>query len=219
MNNNRTPTEKLVSSKPIPIASAFPRGRPRSLSVSSGSSSGSASSPTEIPTPMSTSGTSPRINIPSPGTSPILSYFFAQSPTKTPGTFPFRKFGPAPVFEEEESDVPVASHARRASTAVAGRFAQPLNTALPDGHSERGQGVIRRLSLSGGSIFNPPDGKRSPPNAPPNTAVSPKQGSLPFGRDSKPRRSATLSAADGRPRRAPSPMGERILKGHFDGFN
>jgi hypothetical protein len=28
-----------------------------------------------------------------------------------------------------------------------------------------------------------------------------------------------VSIDNGRPRRAPSPMGERILKGHFDGFN
>ncbi|KAF7374503.1 hypothetical protein MSAN_00334900 [Mycena sanguinolenta] len=219
MSNERTPTEKITSSKPIPIMpSPFPRGRPRSLSVSSGESSGSASSPTEIPTPLSSSATSPRVNA-SPGTSPILSYFLAQSPTKSPGTFPFRKL---PVFEEEDADVkdlPAVSHARRASTAVAGRFAQNPNPALPDAHNERGQGLLRRLSLSA-TFMNPPDGKRSPPNVPPNTAVSPTQATNPFGRDARsPRRAATLSAADGRPRRAPSPMGERILKGHFDGFN
>jgi len=134
-----------------------------------------------------------------------LSYFLAQSPTKTPGTFPFRKFGPATaaVFEEDEPDakeIPAASHARRASTAVAGRFAaQPQNTPLPDAHNERGQGLLRRLSLSSNAFMSPTDGKRSPPNAPPNTAVSPTHTSqLPFGRDSKPRRSATLSATDGR---------------------
>jgi len=224
MSSNRTPTEKITASKPIPIApSAFPRVRPRSLSVSSSDSSGSASSPGEVPTPLSASAASPRVNVSSPGTSPILSYFLAQSPTKTPSTFPFRKFGTTPVFEEDEADtkaIPAAQHARRASTAVAGRFAQPQNTALPEAHNERGQGLLRRLSLSSGAFMSPTDGKRSPPNAPPNTAVSPTQSSqLPFGRDSKPRRSATLSAGDGRPRRAPSPMGERILKGHFDGFN
>ncbi|KAJ6610698.1 hypothetical protein B0H10DRAFT_2166003 [Mycena sp. CBHHK59/15] len=224
--SNRNPTETTTPSKPIPI-SVFPRGRSRSLSVSSGSSSGSASSPTEIPTPLSASATSQRINIPSPGTSPILSYFLAQSPTgKTPGTFPFRKFGPAPVFEEEDTDskeIPAASHARRASTAVAGRFTQPQNTTLPDAHNERGQGLLRRLSLSSNAFIRPTDGQparnRSPPNAPPNTAVSPTHSGLPFARDGKPRRSATLGVAEGRPRRAPSPMGERILKGHFDGFN
>ncbi|KAJ7917043.1 hypothetical protein B0H13DRAFT_344404 [Mycena leptocephala] len=220
MSNNRTPTEKIVSSKPIPIISpGFPRGRPRSMSVSSSESSGSASSPTEIPTPVS--ATSPRFIPSSPGTSPILSYFLAQSPTKSPSTFPFRKFGATPVFEEDEpeaKEVPAAQHARRASTAVAGRFAQAPNTVLPDAHNERGQGLLRRLSLST-NFMNPTDGKRSPPNAPPNTAVTPTQ-NVPFGRDGRsPRRAATISAADGRPRRAPSPMGERILKGHFDGFN
>ncbi|KAJ7865644.1 hypothetical protein B0H14DRAFT_2347864 [Mycena olivaceomarginata] len=220
-SNNRTHPERTVSSKPIPIMStAFPRGRPRSLSVSSAESSGSGSSPTEIPTPVSSSTASPRINA-SPGTSPILSYFLAQSPTKSPGTFPFRKL---PVFEEEEDtkDLPAVSHARRASTAVAGRFAQNPNSGIPDAHAERGQGLLRRLSLSTpfatSGFMN-----RSPPNAPPNSAVSPTQNTLPFGRDGRstrsPRRAATISAADGRPRRAPSPMGERILKGHFDGFN
>ncbi|KAJ7168553.1 hypothetical protein C8R46DRAFT_1162912 [Mycena filopes] len=209
----------------------FPRGRPRSLSVSSGESSGSASSPNEIPTPLSTSAASPRVHIPSPGTSPILAYFLAQSPTKTPGaaTFPFRKLArhlcsKRTKEEEMQRRSPAASHARRASTAVAERFTQaPTNNALPDSRNERGQGLLRRLSLSQQRL-HPTDGKRSPPNAPPNTAVSPTQSSssLPFGgreRDSKPRRSATLSSAEGRPRRAPSPMGERILKGHFDGFN
>ncbi|KAJ6507821.1 hypothetical protein C8R47DRAFT_59011 [Mycena vitilis] len=216
MSNNRT---EKTASKPIPImGTPFPRGRARSLSVSSSESSGSASSPNEVPTPLSSSAASPKVNINDPGTSPILSYFLSQSPTKTPGTFPFRKFGHPPVFEEDEGEkeLPAVSHARRASTAVAGRFAQPPNTALPEGHSERGQGLLRRLSLSS-AFMNPSDGKRSPPNAPPNTAVSPTQGSLPF-RDTK-RRSATLSVSEGRARRAPSPMGERILKGHFDGFN
>jgi hypothetical protein len=33
-------------------------------------------------------------------------------------------------------------------------------------------------------------------------------------------RRATLAVpAEGRVRRVPSPMGERMLKGHFDGFN
>ncbi|KAJ7081782.1 hypothetical protein B0H15DRAFT_924123 [Mycena belliarum] len=205
----RNTSEKPASSKPIPISpSPFPRGRARSVSVSSGESD----SP---PTPVSSSAASPRVNIPSPGTSPILAYFLAQSPSKSPSTFPFRKFGSAPVFEEDEFDnkeTSAFSHSRRASTAVAGRLSQV--PPLPDTHSERGQGLLRRLSLS-----IAPDGKRSPPGVPPNSAVSPTFPVMPFGRNDKPRRSATLSVAEGRPRRAPSPMGERILKGHFDGFN
>lgn len=89
-------------SAPISIPLNAARGRSRSMSVSS-SSSGSTSSGSELPTPASTSIGSQRLSIPSPSTSPILSYFLAQSPTaKTPATatFPFkRKFGPTPVFE------------------------------------------------------------------------------------------------------------------------
>ncbi|GLB40236.1 hypothetical protein LshimejAT787_0801070 [Lyophyllum shimeji] len=122
------------------------------------------------------------MSLPSPGSSPILSYFLAQSPTKTavPGTFPFnRKFGP-PLFSKRRK---------------------------------------LRLSLSSGVLAKAPgEGRLSPPSPPPNTAVSPTAKSVPFPRDTKPRRSATLNEGT-KPRRAPSPMGERILKGHFDGFN
>ncbi|KAF8896146.1 hypothetical protein BD779DRAFT_1494206 [Infundibulicybe gibba] len=81
-------------SEPIPINTRT--GRSRSASLIHGATY-----------PLSASATHPaRIAIPSPGSSPILSYFL-QSPTgKTPGTatFPFkRKFGTAPVFEEGAS--------------------------------------------------------------------------------------------------------------------
>ncbi|KIK55171.1 hypothetical protein GYMLUDRAFT_76720 [Collybiopsis luxurians FD-317 M1] len=216
MSSTSSNEPRVRRSSPIPIATSR-TGRGRSASVSS-ASSGSMSSPTELPTPLS--GLSPRISIPSPGSSPILSYFLAQSPNKsqTSATLPFRKFGPAPVFEEDESaqSVPhAAHHARRASTTVADRFNQSNNTpALPESHLERGTGLLRRLSLSTGpSTFVKP---QSPPEAPPNTAVSPTAPSYPFPRE-RPRRSTTVSSS--RPHRAPSPMGERILKGHFDGFN
>jgi len=203
-------------SSPIPIATSNRNGRGRSASVSSGSS-GSMSPASELPTPLS--GLSPRISIPSPGTSPILSYFLAQSPTKSQ-TLPFRKFGATPVFEEDEGNKPIppaAHHARRASMTVADRFGQPNTTpALPDSHVERGAGLLRRLSLSTGApAFGKPS--QSPPEVPPNSAVSPTAQNVPFPRDAKHRRATTNSSV--RPRRAPSPMGERILKGHFDGFN
>ncbi|KAK7437039.1 hypothetical protein VKT23_009113 [Stygiomarasmius scandens] len=203
-SNNRRPTS------PIPITRQF---RGRSGSVSSSDSS----PPSELPTPNTTTSTSPRISVPSPGSSPILSYFLAQSPTKAPATFPFRKFGTAPVFEEDENganEPHVVHHARRASTTVADRFNQPSNP-VSENHFERGSGLMRRLSLS--TAGAPAFGKSAQsPDAPPNTAVSPTGKSLPFSRDTQ--RRATLSA-DVKPRRAPSPMGERILKGHFDGFN
>ncbi|KAJ3996856.1 hypothetical protein F5050DRAFT_1570649 [Lentinula boryana] len=223
MSNNKSPLTdgSARRSSPIPIANR----RGRSGSVSSGSSS-SLSPASELPTPLS--GLSPRITVPSPGSSPILSYFLAQSPTKTQtsATLPFRKFGPAPVFEKDEEQPisPAAHHARRASLTVADRFNQPNGTAvLPDYHVERGAGLLRRLSLSTGApafskvCHSIALASHSPPDAPPNTAVSPTAPTLPYPRDAKHRRATTASSA--RPHRAPSPMGERILKGHFDGFN
>lgn len=141
----------------------------------------------------------------------------------------------------DEEEVPATVHARRASTAVAGRFTQPLTTPLPESQSDRGTGLLRRLSLSSGAFakvspfylsiipeldiqycpqpqVDRPARPLSPPNPPPNSAVSPTLKSAPFSREHKPRRSATINEGV-RPRRAPSPMGERILKGHFDGFN
>ncbi|KAG6835501.1 hypothetical protein H0H93_000763 [Arthromyces matolae] len=204
-----------------PIAINTSTRRTRSVSVSSGSFSSEESSP-ELRTPTSATASN-RSSLPSSGTSPILSYLLAQSPTKSPtsSTFPFnRKFGPPPVFEEDEGhEVPVATHARRTSTAVAGRFAQPQAAPLPDPQLERGTGLLRRLSLSSGAFAKPPLNEgRSPPSPPPNSAVSPTQRNAPFVPKTRPRRSATINEG-AKPRRAPSPMGERILKGHFDGFN
>ncbi|KAF9561998.1 hypothetical protein CPC08DRAFT_735370 [Agrocybe pediades] len=225
LNDRTSSIDSAKRSAPITIP-----GRSRSISVSSSSSSGGSASSSDLPTPAS----SHKLSIPSPSTSPILSYFLAQSPTtKTPATatFPFkRKFGPTPVFEEGENDseIPVAAHARRASTHVANRFSQqgnaPLATPLPgaDTGNERGTNLLRRLSLSSAAFVRPQIDTTgrvvTPPSPPPNTAVSPTLTSkAPY--TTKPRRSATISSDGPKSRRAPSPMGERILKGHFDGFN
>ncbi|TFK28147.1 hypothetical protein FA15DRAFT_653030 [Coprinopsis marcescibilis] len=220
-SNNNNMSGTVLPSNPIPIASA--RNRNRSFSMSSSASS-SASSTSELPTPPSSSMNSQRISIPSPSNSPILSYFLAQSPTKsaTTGTFPFRRsFGPSPVFEEEDPDKepPVAAHARRASVTVANRFSgQPQTGPIPEALQDRGTGLLRRLSLSSGAFAKPDSNySRGPPSPPPNTAQTMSPRDAPFV--NKPRRSATISIDGSRPRRAPSPMGERILKGHFDGFN
>ncbi|KAL0564213.1 hypothetical protein V5O48_017839 [Marasmius crinis-equi] len=205
--------------QPIPIPS-----RDRSASVSS-------SEGPRTPSPQSP----PRVTIPSPGSSPILSYFLAQSPTSknttaaTATTFPFRKFTSttAPVFEEEPTgeEPHSARHARRASTTVADRFnsAQPV----PSSGFDRGHGLLRRLSLS--TATAPPPTGRSPPAPPPPSAVTPSNQGVPFysaDRDTsggvgvgRVKRSNTLAVDTPKTRRAPSPMGERILKGHFDGFN
>jgi hypothetical protein len=215
--NDKNYTDDLKQSSPISIPMGA-RGRARSLSMSS-SSSDSTSSASEPLTPV---GSAPphRLSIPT-STSPILSYFLAQSPSKTPATasFPYkRKFGTAPVLEAEEAEaeIPVATHARRASATVANRFSQNAPSAFPDPNSDRGTNLLRRLSLSSSAFVKPTldTGGRAP--APPNTAVSPTDKTAPF--KNKPRRSATVSE-NAKPRRAPSPMGERILKGHFDGFN
>ncbi|KAF9475114.1 hypothetical protein BDN70DRAFT_275073 [Pholiota conissans] len=213
-------------SDPITIPFAAARGRSRSMSVSS-SSSGSTSSGSELPTPASTSVGSHRLSIPSPSTSPILSYFLAQSSptTKTPvtATFPFkRKFGTTPVFEEgePETEIPVAAHARRASANV--RFSPQNTSAYSEASTDRGSNLLRRLSLSSAVFVKPqlgPDTRAPPPSPPPNSAVSPTSPSHTAPFKTKPRRSATITGDAQRPRRAPSPMGERILTGHFDGFN
>ncbi|KIM40563.1 hypothetical protein M413DRAFT_164045 [Hebeloma cylindrosporum] len=214
--NDKNNRNDVKHSSPISIPMAA-RGRARSMSISS-SSSDSASSASE---PLTPAGSAPpnRLSIPS-STSPILSYFLAQSPTKTPVTasFPYkRKFGTAPVLEEEpESEIPVAAHARRASATVANRFSQNTPSTLSDPKNERGSNLLRRLSLSSSAFVKPTLDTSGRPPPPPNTAVSPTDNAVPF--KNKPRRSATVSE-NAKPRRAPSPMGERILKGHFEGFN
>jgi len=217
-SENDSSKHSVKHSAPITI-DTHPR-RARSVSVSSGSMS-SDSSFSEVQTPSSPSSGSPKMGLPNAGSSPILSYFLAQSPsTKTPGnsTFPFKsKFAPPPVFEEPEGEeLPVAKHARRATVIATERFNQPTGSTIPEPQLERGSGLLRRLSLSSGAFTKPHIAQ--PPSPPPNTAISPVARSMPFPRDTRPRRSATLNEGL-KPRRAPSPMGERILKGHFDGFN
>jgi len=213
----------MKQSDPIPINTAFRHERSRSLSLSTSSSGSSTSPSSEAQTPPSP--TFGRVSIPSPGSSPILSYFLSQSSPKTPSaglTFPLtRKFGQSPVFEEEgaENEVLATTHMRRAS-AAANRYHNPP-TALPEQLHERGAGLMRRLSLSTStfnkSVVESPT-TTLPPSPPPNSAVSSTPKTAPFSRQSKAKRSATVSETP-RHRRAPSPMGERILKGHFDGFN
>ena len=80
------------------------------------------------------------------------------------------------------------------------RAIQPLVPSVPKAPSPptspmAGHGIERTANVSGA----------------PQTPVSPTP--------RKARRASTLSPGSARPLRAPSPMGERILKGHFDGFN
>ncbi|RDX57124.1 hypothetical protein OH76DRAFT_1476580 [Lentinus brumalis] len=221
-------------SLPIPIG-----GRRRSESGSgsdSSSDSGSNSPASPLQTPVT--GTFPRIAPISPSTSPILSYFLAQSPKSPPNaTFPFRRGTGAPgLFDgdddalEADKSIPRNGHARRASTATwptQDRFAQPpVSPAAPvSGHQQdRAAGLLRRLSLGGNNLPRPP----VPVVKPANGTANAQRSTTPPGMKSagaaaiptrKARRSNTMAAGTPRPPRAPSPMGERILKGHFDGFN
>jgi len=136
---------------------------------------------------------------------------------------------------QEPNPAPLRKAHRRATTSwTPASPPQPVNP-LPGDRQERASGLLRRLSLStsfssrvGSHLQNSHTfssdvlryqpqpgfgGNDQPPAVPPNTAFpnSPTNGNTPLnGGGSPPRKSV---------RRAPSPMGERILKGHFDGFN
>ncbi|TDL25718.1 hypothetical protein BD410DRAFT_813440 [Rickenella mellea] len=212
--------DRIKHTKPISIPATSFHNRPRSASMSSQSDN----SP-PLQTPVS-ANTPPKVST-SPTSSPILSYFFAASPTKTTLATPFTR-----PRTEDDTEHPLAAHARRMSTSWASnnpRFSQTLkaNPTAPqpvtEAAQERGAGLLRRLSLSSALARAPPPTPASPA-APPNVLQAPapqRKGSPPLATSTrKPRRSSTLGVPGGdRPRRAPSPMGERILKGHFDGFH
>ncbi|KAI0696915.1 hypothetical protein BC835DRAFT_1405803 [Cytidiella melzeri] len=216
-------------SQPIPI---HHRSRSHSISEAS-SSSEDSSSPHSPVSPMNSppSSTQPRIAPMSPAASGVLSYLISQSPKSPTATFPFRRgFGTAVVEDDSEIDLsaPPSGKHRRASTAGWTTTAMtggsiPAQSPPVSTQQNRASGLLRRLSL-GGMALNPPlspvqpimrDGDRVPPNTP----AIPRGPSPPATVGRKPRRANTLAPGSQRPKRAPSPMGERILTGHFDGFN
>ncbi|KZT01390.1 uncharacterized protein LAESUDRAFT_482325 [Laetiporus sulphureus 93-53] len=230
-----------VSSSPTQPIAIEGHGRRRSSSVSESSDSSASPTTPLAPGAGASMGNPPRIAPISPSTSPtILSYFLGQSSPKSPSsTFPFRRPLAPPVVEDEypygQQPVP-SKHARRASTNWAGaeRFVQGSAPPPPEQH-DRAAGMLRRLSL-GGALARPQippfvgkstgnggrveHGSTPPPNSPatPTTAQA-MNGSAPANAQRRPRRAHTISPGSQRQPRAPSPMGERILKGHFDGFN
>ena len=134
---------------------------------------------------------------------------------------------------QESGAAPLRRVHRRATTSwTTASPPQPTNQLTGD-RNERASGLLRRLSLStsfsrvrnlckliaisSDSLRYQPQpgygGNDQTPAAPPNTAFpnSPTNGNAPLNRCNSPPRKPV--------RRAPSPMGERILKGHFDGFN
>jgi hypothetical protein len=224
---------------PIPILDSPRRRRP-----STSSSDGSPASPPAVQTPTSFYPTS--LAPSSPTGSSLFSYLMSTSP-KTAASFPYRRppgFGAPPVFEDDEGqEIEVRNsrdlHQRRATTGWAGNARTPPSPTrsgpappVVGAQHARGAGVLRRLSLGGGlggSFFqnttNRPPSPPQPTTPPPSAVTPPSTPGFVTNQSNadtrtRVRRSATLSVpgANAR-RRAPSPMGERILKGHFDGFN
>ncbi|KAI5122916.1 hypothetical protein M0805_007594 [Coniferiporia weirii] len=242
-------SDKIKHSEPISIPNnQHSHSRARSVSFSPSSSSEDESNSPPLRTPTSP-GPQPRVNTTaqpklSPSTSPLLSYFLSSPPKggapQSPSTG-FNSLGRGfaskpqePIIEEGgEDESPIVRHARRMSTSAgwppgAPRFNAGTTPATTSEHHERGASLLRRLSL-GSALVRPqiPTASAPPPtpssanpanahtNSPPRMNQSTSASS-----DRRKRRATTMASSDGtRPRRAPSPMGERILKGHFDGFN
>jgi hypothetical protein len=225
---------------PIPILAP-----PRRRRFSSSSSDGSPASPPAVQTPTSLYPTS--LAPSSPTSSSLFSYIMSTSP-KT-ASFPYRRppgFGAPPVFEDDEGQEIEDRgsrdlHQRRATTGWAGNARTPPSPTrtgpgpappVIEAQHARGAGVLRRLSLGGGlggtffqNTTNRPSSPPQPTTPPPSAVTPPSTAGFVDNQSNvetrgRVRRSATLSVpgANAR-RRAPSPMGERILKGHFDGFN
>ncbi|KAI0310977.1 hypothetical protein OF83DRAFT_1225593 [Amylostereum chailletii] len=239
--------DEPVHSSPIPIAGQN-RRRAMSYSSSSSEGSPSSPQSVQTPiTPyppkIATSPTSPILSY-FMGASPTKTS--ATFPFRRPSGFPGA--GPVFEDDETQEDpLPTHNHVRRATTAgwgASGRFPQPNPIAVPaveHVQRDRGAGVLRRLSLSAGFglvclVFNPvfwvvidkaflpesPIDTPRPATPPPSAYASvPPANSLPTANPNarKARRATMMGAAPEPRRRAPSPMGERILKGHFDGFN
>ncbi|KAI0707214.1 hypothetical protein C8Q76DRAFT_770899 [Earliella scabrosa] len=215
--------KNVPHSLPIPI-----EGRRRSESVSDSSDS-SASPASPLPTPAS--GTLPRIAPISPSSSPILSYFLSQSPKSPSATFPFRRGMSGAIIEDDDAidpEKPLMGHGRRASAAAwpgHDRFPPTVPVPpMPAPQQERAAGLLRRLSLGGNNMGRPALPVLKPVNgsaqAPRSTTPPGMKSAAASGTPTrKARRANTMAPGTARPPRAPSPMGERILKGHFDGFN
>lgn len=154
-------SDRIKHSEPISIPNNnHHHSRGRSASFSASSDDESNSPPLQTP---SSSLPPPRVSTAhSPSTSPILSYFF-QTPGKTAPVVPpspttafgsfGRRFPPrAPeqpiVEEDEEHESALSQHMRRMSTSAGwGPAAPRFQPTSPSEQTERGAGLLRRLSL------------------------------------------------------------------------
>jgi len=212
-----SPTSPLAASIQTPTSAFSQRfGAGHTRSASESSANGGGSSPT-----------SPLAYFLGSATSPIRGVSGAAS------GFPFGAKPPqaTSAIDEDEESPPggstiglfgVGAHARRGSWAQAG-FGTG-NTANVNIPNDRGTGILRRLSLS--SAFQRPSVTTpnlhhqgtSPP--PPSAVASPGVPTIaePIPRIGRKHRAATMGVKDSPKKRGISPMGERLLKGHFDGF-
>jgi len=219
------------ASRPIPITTHSHHARARSGSLASiPALSTSPTSPVlgSLQTPNSISGFSARFTGtggPDSPTSPLgpsspLSYFLSGATTTSPSKngYPFgsKSLQSSAVDESEESSPPrsaVSTFHRRASTTATNWGPGPTAPAGSGMTNDRAAGVLRRFSLSG-VLQRPNMGNLSPPKEPPRP-LGPAA-TVPIIVEPKPSR---RSKAPKEPiKRGISPMGERLLKGHFDGF-
>ncbi|CAE6446071.1 hypothetical protein ACGC1H_002681 [Rhizoctonia solani] len=203
----------MSSSVPQPIP-----GRNRSSSMYSLSSlPGLSHSPSISPN----SPTLPQLSPSLTGKSLTQIFSGPQSPLKSfksegPG---FASMKPGVVEEDEDEHAhddfhgefpasPPRSHTRHTSIGSWGRPGEP----------DRGQGILRRLSL-GSAFASRPIVNSSPPQI---HQPTPAPRDSPVLRKPSPLRgngnSLGLQVQDPVKQRGISPMGERMLKGHFDGF-
>ncbi|KDN48718.1 hypothetical protein RSAG8_02705, partial [Rhizoctonia solani AG-8 WAC10335] len=208
----------MSSSAPQPIP-----GRNRSASLYSLSSLPALShSPSISPN----SPTLPQLSPSLTGKSLTQIFSGPQSPLKSASAFKsegpgFASTKPGVVEEEDDEHAhddfhgefpasPPRSHTRHTSIS----WGRPVET-------DRGQGILRRLSL--GSAFAPRPSPALMNSSPPqiHQPIPAPRGS-PVLRKPSPLRgngnSLGLQVQDPVKQRGISPMGERMLKGHFDGF-
>ncbi|KAG8681664.1 hypothetical protein FRC09_017327 [Ceratobasidium sp. 395] len=237
-------TPPRSSAQPIP---ASIHTRARSASVYSISSlPGLSNSPTVSPH-SPTLPTLPQLSPSLSGKSLTAIFSGPQSPLKS-GSF-FNTGGGAPtqapnIVMEEEDDhdhddfhgefpsSPPRSHTRHGS--ISWGAAPRIAGSELDNRVERGNGLLRRLSLGSAfgsrpnpAMFNsPPQNVAAPAPKMPAAPTAPRE--APVVRKPSPLRGNSNSlglgglappAQDPIKHRGVSPMGERMLKGHFDGFN
>ncbi|KDQ14953.1 hypothetical protein BOTBODRAFT_333925 [Botryobasidium botryosum FD-172 SS1] len=214
-------------SRPIPIRTSSsdgaPRdhhhGRSRSASISGAFTYPRVHRPSDSP-PIATSPLSYFLNNPTSPMKPTFSSFSSQmNSALVDEDAEIREFG-------EPALPPSPNHGRRASS---GWSIAPKFGATPA--DERGHGVIRRLSLGAfASKPSPSSFNQPPPSAPPNIPRGrspPTMGlglqgvaeqEIPAIRQPMPRKRRSTMEPGQDKKRSVSPMGERMLKGHFDGF-